>query len=426
MDARYRILYSGHLMPGQETTDVVDRLARKFRMREDTARELVLNGSGRVLKQSLTAEEAERYRAALTAAGMMISIEPQDIASTQAESELSAYPIPPAAPAGAGAHARSTAVKAKPRATSDGTWSRCPKCGAKEVSDLTGVCQVCGVVVERYLASHGQGGGETPTKGNPYAPPQADLTPPSLDTGADAFNLPRPVAAGRGWAWILEAWELFKQAPGTWIGALLIFYLIIIVISLVPILGGLATSLLGPMLSAGLMMGAHSQYRGEGFAVSQLFAGLSRKPGPLALVGVVYLVFAVLIGLVIGGLFLAVLGSSGFMMSDSMMSQPGLDAMAMGPVFVLPVLFALLLGMPLAMAMVFAPALVALDDVPVMRAFKLSFMGCLKNILPFLVFGLVALVMVVVGALPFFLGWLLVLPILTISIYAAYRDIYYR
>ena len=113
-------------------------------------------------------------------------------------------------------------------------------------------------------------------------------------------------------------------------------------------------------------------------------------------------------------------------MTDGMVMSP--DALApddMGPLFVLPVLLALLLGVPLGMAMFFAPALVALDGVPVMRSFKLSFMGCLRNILPFLVFGVVALVMLMVGALPFLLGWLLVLPILTIAIYTAYRDIYY-
>jgi uncharacterized membrane protein len=97
-----------------------------------------------------------------------------------------------------------------------------------------------------------------------------------------------------------------------------------------------------------------------------------------------------------------------------------------GTMLMLLVLFVLLLAMPLAMAMFFAPGLVALNDVPLMRSFKLSFLACLKNILSFLVFGLVAIVMVIAGILPFGLGLLLVLPILAISIYLAYRDIFYH
>ncbi len=427
MDAHYRILYSGNLMPGQETADVVRRLANKFRMKEDTARELILNGGNRVLKQNLSAEEAERYRGALTATGLMITIEPQDSASPQAESLLRPYSMPDAKESGASPRKPPASNTAKLAKESDGTWSQCPKCGAREVSNLTGVCQACGVVAERYLAARGEGrhGGHH-AQGNPYAPPHADLTPPPLDSEEDLLQTPRSVSAGRGWDWIVEAWELFKQAPGTWIGVLLVFYLIIIVLSLVPLLGGLATTILGPMLGAGLIMGAHAQYQGEDFTLSHLFAGVSRKPGPLALVGLVYLILAVVIAMVMGIMVAATLGGSGLMMSQQGMNPSDLDPMVMASVFALPILFGLLLGIPLGMAMFFAPALVALDDVPIMRAFKLSFMGCLKNILPFLVYSVVAVIMVVVGALPFLLGWLVVMPILTIAIYCAYRDIYYR
>ncbi|MBK1722434.1 BPSS1780 family membrane protein [Thiocystis violacea] len=427
MDAQYRILFSGNLMPGQELSDVVRRLAKKFRMKEETARDLVLKGGGRVLKQNLSAEEAERYRGAMTAVGLVISIEPQDAAAPQGESLLKAYPesneVSKQDP-------RVQLVKpsAQERSESDGDWSTCPKCGAKEVSDLTGVCQACGVVVERYLESHGksssgQGAGAA---ANPYAPPQADLTPPPIGEGDDTLYPPRSVGAGRGWNWIVDAWGLFKQAPGTWVGALLLFYLIVIVLSIVPFVGSLATTILGPMFTAGLIMGAHAQYRGEGFTVSQLFAGISRKPGPLALVGVVYLLFALLIGLVIGGLFFVMIGTSGMMTSGAAMNPADLEAMATAPSVLLPVLFAMLLGIPLAMAMFFAPALVALNDVPVLQAFKLSFMGCLKNILPFLVYGLIAMVLVVLGMLPLMLGLLVVLPVLTIALYTAYRDLFYR
>ncbi|EXJ17183.1 BPSS1780 family membrane protein [Imhoffiella purpurea] len=434
MEAQYRILFSGKLMPGQELSHVAARLAKKFRMQENTARELILKGGGRVLKQNLNASAAERYRAALTAAGLVITIEPQETdSSSDVESLLRPYSMTPSmisnvstAPSPSLEKSRPPARRKESRTSKepgDG-WSRCPKCGEPEVSDLTGVCQACGVVVERYLANRGMAEETEKTVENPYAPPRADLTPPPIDDSEDALQPARSVAAGRGWGWILSGWELFKDRPGAWIGAVLLFYLIIIALSLVPVLGGLATTILGPMFTAGFMMGAHAQFKGEGFSVNHLFAGISRKPGPLALVGVFYLLFALGIGLVVGGLIAVMLGASGAFMGASG-GNAGLGALDVSAV-ALPTLIALLLGVPLVMAIFFAPALVALNDVPVMRAFKLSFLGCLRNILPFLVFGLIAMLMLFLAMLPFMLGLLVAMPILTIAVYFSYRDIFYR
>jgi uncharacterized membrane protein len=55
---------------------------------------------------------------------------------------------------------------------------------------------------------------------------------------------------------------------------------------------------------------------------------------------------------------------------------------------------------------------------------KESFQGCLKNALPFLIYGLVGLVAAVVAAIPFGLGWLVFGPVLMASVYTAYKDIY--
>jgi uncharacterized membrane protein len=95
------------------------------------------------------------------------------------------------------------------------------------------------------------------------------------------------------------------------------------------------------------------------------------------------------------------------------------------PILLLAVLVAMLLGIPLAMAMYFAPSLVALDAVPVLQAFRLSLIGCLKNILPFLLYGVIAVLLVFLGTIPLLLGLLVVIPLLTIAIYTAYRDIFH-
>ncbi|HYY60759.1 MAG TPA: BPSS1780 family membrane protein, partial [Burkholderiales bacterium] len=93
---------------------------------------------------------------------------------------------------------------------------------------------------------------------------------------------------------------------------------------------------------------------------------------------------------------------------------------------VIAFLLILALMLPLVMATWFAPALIVLQDMGVGAAMKASFNGCLKNILPFLLYGLLALIAGVVASIPFGLGWLVLLPVLTASVYTSYRDIYFE
>jgi uncharacterized membrane protein len=100
-------------------------------------------------------------------------------------------------------------------------------------------------------------------------------------------------------------------------------------------------------------------------------------------------------------------------------------AVISSPSFYLAVLVGMALMIPLMMAFWFAPSLVALNDVPALSAMKLSFVGCLKNILPFLLYGLIAFVFMLIAAIPFGLGLLILSPVLIASVYAGYRDIYF-
>jgi uncharacterized membrane protein len=423
MEGRYRILYSGELMPGHALRDVLPRLAAKFKLQEETARDLILGGAGRALKHGLTDGDAKRYQDALSTIGLKVTIEPDSATNT---APASARPAPESPPRQRLDDAQHDDARHIGDAQAEGGPRRCPKCGADVVSELTGVCQACGVVVERYLTNRGMiPPGPSNRVENPYAPPRADLTPPRTVSDEDALQAPQSRPVGHGLLWITEAWNLFKSQPAAWIGAVVLFYIILILVSIVPLVGSLAVTILTPMLSAGLVIGAHRQYREGRFAVSHLFAGASESPGPLALVGVVYLLLALGIVIVAGALFAAVFASMGSTVDLSTMDPNDIDIVFANPMILLPVLVAMLLGIPLAMAMFFAPSLVALDKVPVLKAFGLSLSGCLKNILPFLIYGLVAMVLVILGSLPLGLGLLVVMPVLMIAIYTAYRDIFY-
>ena len=95
-----------------------------------------------------------------------------------------------------------------------------------------------------------------------------------------------------------------------------------------------------------------------------------------------------------------------------------------GPATLLAILIAMLLIIPVLMAFYFAPALILFHDLDVVSALKRSFTGCLRNILPFLLFGIAMFFLSILAMIPLMLGFLVLSPIAMITIYVAYREIF--
>jgi uncharacterized membrane protein len=88
-------------------------------------------------------------------------------------------------------------------------------------------------------------------------------------------------------------------------------------------------------------------------------------------------------------------------------------------------LLALALSVPVAMLFWFAPALVVLNQIAPVDALKQSWSACLKNVMPFLIYGVILLVPAIIATLPVALGWLVLGPAVVASMYTSYRDIYF-
>lgn len=246
-----------------------------------------------------------------------------------------------------------------------------------------------------------------------------------METPASAEAVPvRTAAAGRGVDWIAEAFGLFRQAPGTWIGILLVW--IVVSAALGAISAELLSTFLNPVFQAGLMLGCVSLSRGEGLRVEHLFAAFrSDRLGSLLMMALIQIGLAVALGIVLVLLVLAVVqGTWGGLPPD----WRALDVEQLAPghamALALLVLLVVALVIPLAMLVWFAPALIVLRRLDAWTAMKLSLRGCLLNWLPLLLYGLVALLVLVVAALPLLLGLLVALPVLVASVYTSYRDIY--
>ena len=253
---------------------------------------------------------------------------------------------------------------------------------------------------------------------DPYAAPRSRVADVPARGEDGQFNPEgETVPAGNGWKWITDGWELFRRQPGVWILMIVVFLLISFLIALIPIVGSIASNLLWPVFAGGFMLGCHELARGGELQLGHLFAGFRDQFGKLALLGVLYLVALIVIVFVafaVTGLgFGALFGGGG--------RAGGLGYMSI----LLATLVALALIVPVAMAFWFAPALVVLNDMGIGDSLKASFAACLKNIVPFLVYGVILIGLAIVASIPIFLGWLVLGPTLAASMYAAYRDIYY-
>lgn len=409
MNEKYKVVYSGKLKAGVEAEQFIQSFMRVFKVPEEHARKVAAIIRPTTIKAGLDQAAAEKYRQVMDGLGMEVHMEA--VEAVAAAQQPVAAPTPDAA-----------APSAKPAPTAAGGGARCPKCGSDRVQGDD--CLACGIIISRYREKQAGVAAEASVQdSNPYAAPRSDVTPPHSDD-SDAMTGPHGVPAGHGWQWIVGGWGHFKQSPLGWGGAVVVWVVLMMVVSLVPLLGSLAVNLLTPVLTAGFMLGAHEQRQGGSFELRHLFAGFSSNPGSLILVGVLYLVGMIGVFAVAG----AIVGGAAFAMAGGIQggATDGETAamMLQGPVL-LAFLVAMALLLPLMMAYWFAPALVALENVRPLTALSLSFRACLKNIIPFFIYSLIAMLLMIVAVIPLGLGLLVMMPVMMAAMYVSYRDIFY-
>jgi uncharacterized membrane protein len=251
---------------------------------------------------------------------------------------------------------------------------------------------------------------------NPFKAPEARVADVLSEDNGDLVIEGQKVETGRGTAWLSGGWEMFKQAPGVWIGLSVVYMVVIMAASIIPLVNMVAPYVLTPILIGGIMLGCKALEQGDQLTVGHLFAGFSNRTGNLAVAGLFYLLGFVVIMVVVFVIALVM----GF--SAAATKSTGL-AIATAVIVGL-VVFALMV--PLLMAIWFAPALILFHDVAPLDSLKASFQGCLKNMLPFLIYGLVYLLLAIAATLPILLGWLILMPVTMASIYVSYRDIFIR
>jgi hypothetical protein len=264
---------------------------------------------------------------------------------------------------------------------------------------------------------------------NPYEAPSSDLLAKQESDAGALLDAPRKLSAGRGLAWIGKAWGYFTQSPLNWVLMILILFALLFLLSLIPVLGPVVTTLIMPALVAGFMLSCRDLDGGKALAVERLFGAFSLpQRNRFFLVGGLYIAATIgvflVVSLVTMLIMLAVVGVSGL---ESHLGEAPAPQEISGPaaaVVAVSILIAMLLFIPVVMAFYFAPALIAFHDLRVMNALGLAFRGVLHNILPLLVLAIVMLLLSILAFIPFMLGYLVLGPVAIITFYVGYREIF--
>jgi uncharacterized membrane protein len=230
------------------------------------------------------------------------------------------------------------------------------------------------------------------------------------------------VAPVRGWHWIVDAFGIFRRNPLIWLVLNLVLVGIGWLLGQVPVAGSYILYLLAPIFLGGIMAACRDLETGGDVEIGHLFRGFRQNTTHLVTLGGVHMVGQV----VVAGLMLSIGGPEFQQIAAG--SADAANPATLPPEAQRRVLMALLAGMavyvPLAMAMWFSPALVMLDGQPGFRALVISIQGCLRNILPFLLYGVVSSLLFLLALLPFGIGLVLWIPVMVLTMYASYRDVF--
>jgi hypothetical protein len=387
----FDVVLTGKLLAGTDLATAIDRLAAMTNLQPAKVEQLLSSGQSTVVKREVSAEVAEQYRAALTGIGVEVELQPVSIAAV-------------------------TDAAAPLADSADGDTAAKP----------------------------------SPVAAIPVPEPQPSSPPavawPTGHHDHRAQGAPRGVTvnsvpAAHGWTWVKDAVDLYMDQRWFWTGMVLLFGLLMVVVSLIPVLGSLAATLAGPVLSGGMMRAARSQQQGKPLQVSLLFCGWSDHRKELLLLGVFNLLYALLLGLLVFVFTLLFFQGLQSPPTAAVLMQHGAAAAGL-------MLLVVLLSMLVGMAMWFAPCLVVLEGQAAGASMKNSCQAVAQNWRPFLAYGLVLLlaalvVSVLIGLVVGVLGTLLsfggvqwltpllmlalaspTIAVFTLTSYTGYRDIF--
>lgn len=250
----------------------------------------------------------------------------------------------------------------------------------------------------------------------PYAAPQpldsSNFNDPNVDDGY--LGEAQAVPAGNATSWLGNAWAIFKQQPGLWIGAGIVYFIINFALAMIPVAGSFLQIVATLFLGAGFVYAAAQVERNGQFAFGDIFAGFQnhgRSLGILVLFSLLYLIVVMIVSFVF------------VMLGVSVASDAG-EAANTG-IILLMTLVIILITIPYTAALYLAPALVVLQNETPKRAVALSWQAFVRNIGGAIICALLICLASIVAIIPLGLGLLVLMPMILVLPYVVYRDVFF-
>jgi len=205
------------------------------------------------------------------------------------------------------------------------------------------------------------------------------------------------VPASHGAGWLAQGWRLFRVAPLAWLLLVFAYWFLMTIVSVLPLIGVVAASVLVPPFAVGFMAVSRAAERGGPIAFGLLFEGFRHRVDAQLTLGGIYLLSLAL-------LLAATALADGGTLARWMLAGESPEAEAVrSDGFLFALLTAATLYVPVMMGFWFAPVLAAWHGIGAAKALFFSLLACLMNWRAFLAYGLAAA------------GLLFVLPLVTLS-----------
>jgi len=241
---------------------------------------------------------------------------------------------------------------------------------------------------------------------------------------------PRRVPIGNGWQWIVRGWRLVARKPLTWLMFTLVTWAIVSAGAIHPVVFA-AIAVFLPVILAGWTKACVEAEAGRSIPVTMLFSGFRGPVRNLASIGGINLMVNMALMLVLfalgGDLFTTAMSKPETLTPDQAIELR--DRMSVAMIIIVAI------GLPMALAVWFAPVAVVLDGQRGPAALLTSLRAIVRNALPFALYTAVLIGLATVAfALFSALGlpritamevafWAL-MPLMVTSVYVSYRDIH--
>lgn len=255
---------------------------------------------------------------------------------------------------------------------------------------------------------------------NPYQQPAADVA--VTNTGAElVLGEPKKISVGDAMSWFGQGKDLLSGNWGLVLGCLIVIMLLNMAVQFVPFIGWLAGMFLMTLLYAGLVKIFHRLDQEGEAEFADLFAGFSENTGSLVILALIQMALYFVVIVAFGAMMFFIAGLDAGAISA--MESGTMPAFA-GAGMAVAVVAMFLVFVALGMLFYFSIPLVFLGNMGPGDALAASIKACLKNLLPLILYGIVAMLLVMVASIPLLLGLLFAMPLLAGAYYASFKQVF--